>query len=163
MARYILKRLVGFVPVLWVIITVTFFLVRMAPGGPFDADRQPAPEVLKQLEAQYAAPVLASDPCSRIARVMMRNLRTDYRGRPLKRDLVQFYNRHRYSGRARQNVSEVERVHEMMLEESDSIRDWEDAMESVDAIRERFGSGAMQSGKAITSKDTLRQGPRPPE
>ena len=72
----------------------------------------------KQLEAQYAAPVLASDPCSRIARVMMRSLRTDYRGRPLDRDLVQFYNRHRYSGRARQNVLEVNRVQEMMLEES---------------------------------------------
>jgi hypothetical protein len=72
----------------------------------------------KELEAQYAAPVLASDPCSRIARVMMRNLRTDYRGRTLDRDLVQFYNRHRYSGRARQNVSEVHRVHDMMLEES---------------------------------------------
>ena len=72
----------------------------------------------KQLVPHYAAPVLASDPCSRIARVMMRNLRTDYRGRKLDRDLVQFYNRHRYSGRARQNVSEVNRVQEMMLEES---------------------------------------------
>jgi len=72
----------------------------------------------KRLVPRYAAPVLASDPCSRIARVMMRNLRTDYRGRKLDRDLVQFYNRHRYNGRARQNVLEVNRVQKMMLEES---------------------------------------------
>jgi hypothetical protein len=49
---------------------------------------------------------------------MMRNLRTDYRGKKMNRDLVQFYNRHRYGGRARQNVLEVDRVREMMLEES---------------------------------------------
>lgn len=72
----------------------------------------------KQLVPRYAAPVLASDPCSRIARVMMRNLRTDYRGRDLDRDLVQFFNRHRYGDRARQNALEVNKVQEMMLAES---------------------------------------------
>lgn len=72
----------------------------------------------KKLDPKYAAPVLASDPRSRIARIMMQNLRTDYRGRTLDRDLVQFYNRHRYSDRARQNVLEVNQVQDMMLEES---------------------------------------------
>ncbi len=72
----------------------------------------------KDLKAEYAAPVLASDPRSRVARVMMRNLRTDYRGRKMDRDLVQYYNRHRYGDRARQNVLEVNLVNQMMLEES---------------------------------------------
>ncbi len=72
----------------------------------------------KNLVSQYAAPVLASDPRSIVARVMMRNLRTNYRGQKVDRDIVQFYNRHRYSERARQNASELELVHEMMLEES---------------------------------------------
>jgi hypothetical protein len=72
----------------------------------------------KKLVSQYAAPVLASDPCSNVARVMMKNLRTDYHGNKVNKDIVQFYNRHRYSDRARQNVTELELVHEMMLEES---------------------------------------------
>jgi oligopeptide transport system permease protein len=53
MARYVLIRILGFVPVLLVIVTLTFFLVRMAPGGPFDAERTVSPEVRKQLEQQY--------------------------------------------------------------------------------------------------------------
>lgn len=72
----------------------------------------------KNLNAEYAAPVLASDPLGKAARVMMRNLRTDYRGRKMDRDLVQYYNRHRYSDRPRQNVHEVNQVQQMMLEES---------------------------------------------
>ncbi|MDR2863919.1 MAG: ABC transporter permease [Puniceicoccales bacterium] len=53
MARYILKRFAGMVPVLLVIATVTFFLVRFVPGGPFDQERTlPAP-VKAQLYAHY--------------------------------------------------------------------------------------------------------------
>ena len=72
----------------------------------------------KNLVPQYAAPVLASDPCSIVARVMMRSLRTDYHGNKVDKDIVQFYNRHRYSDRPRQNAKELDLVHEMMLEES---------------------------------------------
>ena len=36
MIRYLLKRIAGAVPTLFIIITLTFFLVRAAPGGPFD-------------------------------------------------------------------------------------------------------------------------------
>ena len=72
----------------------------------------------KKLISQYAAPVLASDPCSIIARVMMRNLRTDYHGNKVNKDIVQFYNRHRYGDRPRQNVMELESVQKMMLKES---------------------------------------------
>ena len=39
MIRYVLRRLLLFVPTLWVIATLTFFLVRLAPGGPFNAER----------------------------------------------------------------------------------------------------------------------------
>ncbi len=53
MSKYILRRLAEFVPVLLIIVTITFFLVRLAPGGPFDAERAVPPEVLRQLEAQY--------------------------------------------------------------------------------------------------------------
>jgi len=53
MLRYILKRLLAFIPVLLAIITITFFMVRIAPGGPFDADRRVPEETLRQLEAAY--------------------------------------------------------------------------------------------------------------
>ncbi len=53
MARFILMRLLQAIPVLLVVITVTFFLVRLAPGGPFSAEKAVPPEVLKALEARY--------------------------------------------------------------------------------------------------------------
>lgn len=45
MTRFVLKRLFGAVIVLWVIVTLSFFLMRFAPGGPFDADRKLPPNV----------------------------------------------------------------------------------------------------------------------
>ncbi|GAB2196709.1 ABC transporter permease [Sessilibacter sp. MAH4] len=53
MLRFIFTRLLQAIPVLLVVITVTFFLVRFAPGGPFDGERKVDPSVLKALEAQY--------------------------------------------------------------------------------------------------------------
>ena len=53
MTRYIARRVVEFIPVLLAIITLTFFLVRLAPGGPFAADKRVPPQVLRQLEAHY--------------------------------------------------------------------------------------------------------------
>lgn len=53
MARYLFKRLLEFIPVLFAIITLTFFLVRVAPGGPFDADKRVSPEAQKRLEQYY--------------------------------------------------------------------------------------------------------------
>ncbi|MES2980849.1 MAG: DNRLRE domain-containing protein [Verrucomicrobiota bacterium] len=72
----------------------------------------------KKLKAQYSAPVLAGTPLGKVARVMMRNLRTDYRGKSMDRDLVQYFNRHRYNNRPRQNVEEIDLTNRMMLEES---------------------------------------------
>ncbi|MCF6224993.1 MAG: ABC transporter permease subunit [Xanthomonadales bacterium] len=53
MLRFILLRLLQAIPVILVVITVTFFLVRAAPGGPFDSDKAVMPEVKAALEAQY--------------------------------------------------------------------------------------------------------------
>lgn len=53
MKRFIALRLLQAMPVLLVVITVTFFLVRMAPGGPFSAEKAVLPEVKAALEAQY--------------------------------------------------------------------------------------------------------------
>ncbi|MEM8940697.1 MAG: ABC transporter permease subunit [Pseudomonadota bacterium] len=53
MGRFITFRLLQAVPVILAVITVTFFLVRIAPGGPFDSEKAVLPEVKAALEAQY--------------------------------------------------------------------------------------------------------------
>ena len=53
MFRFIGFRLLQAIPVILAVITVTFFLVRVAPGGPFSAEKAVLPEVKAALEAQY--------------------------------------------------------------------------------------------------------------
>lgn len=53
MIPILLKRVVHGVLVLWVVATLTFLLLRLAPGGPFDSERKLPPEVLANLEAKY--------------------------------------------------------------------------------------------------------------
>ncbi len=53
MLRFIGLRTLQAIPVLLVVITATFFLVRFAPGGPFDTEKAVIPEVKRALEAQY--------------------------------------------------------------------------------------------------------------
>lgn len=53
MWKFIASRLLQAVPVILAVITVTFFLVRIAPGGPFDSEKAVIPEVKAALEAQY--------------------------------------------------------------------------------------------------------------
>ncbi|MEI6107192.1 MAG: ABC transporter permease subunit [Opitutae bacterium] len=53
MLRFIVRRLLQVIPVLFVIITATFFMVRFVPGGPFTAEKAIPPEILKNLEAHY--------------------------------------------------------------------------------------------------------------
>jgi len=51
---YFLRRLAYMIPLLLVISAVTFWLVRLAPGGPFDKERAPAsPQIRRNLEAKY--------------------------------------------------------------------------------------------------------------
>ena len=53
MFKFALGRLLQAIPVLLVVITMTFMLVHSAPGGPFSADKAVPAEVLIALEAQY--------------------------------------------------------------------------------------------------------------
>ena len=53
MGRFLGARLLQAIPVILAVITVTFFLVRIAPGGPFDSEKAVIPEVKAALEAQY--------------------------------------------------------------------------------------------------------------
>ncbi len=53
MARYVLRRLLAAIPTLFVVIAVAFLLVRLTPGGPFDREREVAPEVEAALIAAY--------------------------------------------------------------------------------------------------------------
>jgi len=48
-----LKRVLAAVPVLIIVASLTFFLVRLAPGGPFDSDRAVSDEVLINLQEAY--------------------------------------------------------------------------------------------------------------
>jgi len=53
MLRFALRRFLQTIPVMLCIITVTFFMVRFAPGGPFTTEKALSPEVLRNLEAHY--------------------------------------------------------------------------------------------------------------
>lgn len=53
MLSLLLKRCLHGLLVLWVVATVTFLLLRLAPGGPFDSERKLPPEVIANLEAKY--------------------------------------------------------------------------------------------------------------
>jgi oligopeptide transport system permease protein len=53
MIRYFLTRLAGAIPTLLIIVTATFFLMRAAPGGPFDQEQSLPPEILANLQRAY--------------------------------------------------------------------------------------------------------------
>jgi oligopeptide transport system permease protein len=53
MAPFLLKRIFHGVVVLWVVATLTFVLLRLTPGGPFDRERKLPPQVVANLEAKY--------------------------------------------------------------------------------------------------------------
>ena len=53
MLNYTLRRLGIAIPTLFVIVTAAFFLMRAAPGGPFDAEADLEPEVLENIRAAY--------------------------------------------------------------------------------------------------------------
>ena len=53
MLGYLLRRLAVAIPTLFVVITVAFFMMRAAPGSPFDIDRKLPPEIKKNVEAKF--------------------------------------------------------------------------------------------------------------
>ena len=50
---YILKRILIAIVTVWVVITITFFVMRLVPGGPFIGEKAASAEVRAQLEAKY--------------------------------------------------------------------------------------------------------------
>ncbi|CAN7279827.1 MULTISPECIES: ABC transporter permease subunit [Aminobacter] len=58
MFLYVFRRLLTAIPTMFVIVTLAFFLIRVAPGGPFNQERGLSPEIKANLEAQFGL----SDP-----------------------------------------------------------------------------------------------------
>ena len=53
MLKFILKRLLEAIPTLLVLITVSFFMMRFAPGNPFSTERGLPPEVMANIQQKY--------------------------------------------------------------------------------------------------------------
>ncbi len=53
MFSYAIRRLLGAIPTLFIIITLAFFMMRIAPGGPFDSQRRLPPEIEHNIKAAY--------------------------------------------------------------------------------------------------------------
>lgn len=51
--RYAMRRLLGMVPTLFSIVTTSFFIVRLAPGGPFDQEQALPPQIRANLDKLY--------------------------------------------------------------------------------------------------------------
>ena len=53
MIQLIFKRLLTYIPVLLVVVIITFLMIHAAPGGPFDAERVASPEIIEKLNEAY--------------------------------------------------------------------------------------------------------------
>ena len=53
MIRFIAKRMLGLVVILFCVVSITFFLIRLMPGGPFDRERKLPEHIEKALLARY--------------------------------------------------------------------------------------------------------------
>ena len=53
MLAYALRRIVGLAPTLFVLVTLSFFVIRLAPGGPFDQEQTLPPAIRANLDAAY--------------------------------------------------------------------------------------------------------------
>lgn len=53
MLSYAIRRFLGAIPTLFIIITLGFFMMRIAPGGPFDSNRRLPPEIEHNIKAAY--------------------------------------------------------------------------------------------------------------
>ncbi|ACD52621.1 ABC transporter permease [Clostridium botulinum] len=69
MLKYIGKRLLASILTIWVVITLTFFLMRLMPGGPFDSEKL-TPEIKANMEAKYGM----DKPLSEQYAMYMKNL-----------------------------------------------------------------------------------------
>lgn len=53
MLKFILRRCLEAIPTLFILITISFFMMRLAPGSPFTGERALPAEVLANIEAKY--------------------------------------------------------------------------------------------------------------
>ncbi|KPD02724.1 oligopeptide ABC transporter permease OppB [Moellerella wisconsensis] len=53
MLKFIIRRLLEAIPTLFILITISFFMMRLAPGSPFTGERKLPPEVMANIEAKY--------------------------------------------------------------------------------------------------------------
>jgi oligopeptide transport system permease protein len=53
MVSYAIRRGLGAIPTLFIIVTLAFFMMRIAPGGPFDSQRRLPPEIEHNIKAAY--------------------------------------------------------------------------------------------------------------
>jgi oligopeptide transport system permease protein len=53
MVSYAIRRGLGAIPTLLIIVTLAFFMMRIAPGGPFDSQRRLPPEIEHNIKAAY--------------------------------------------------------------------------------------------------------------
>ncbi len=53
MLSYVVRRLLGAIPTMFLILTLAFFMIRLAPGGPFDKERALPPEIEANLLRAY--------------------------------------------------------------------------------------------------------------
>ena len=53
MGRFVLRRVLQLIPTLFVIVSISFFIIRLSPGSPFTSERAIPPEVLQDLEEKY--------------------------------------------------------------------------------------------------------------
>ena len=51
MLRFLIRRLLVAIPTLFLVVTIAFFMMRAAPGSPFDLDRKLPPEVEAKIRA----------------------------------------------------------------------------------------------------------------
>ncbi|HOE75308.1 MAG TPA: ABC transporter permease [Rectinema sp.] len=53
MPRYFIRRVLSIIPTLFIVITLSFFLIRLAPGGPFAREREVPEAILQNLMKRY--------------------------------------------------------------------------------------------------------------
>ena len=53
MLSYAIRRILGAIPTLFIIVTLAFFMMRIAPGGPFDSERRLPAEIEHNIKAAY--------------------------------------------------------------------------------------------------------------
>ena len=53
MLRFIIRRVLLGIPVLVTVATLTFFIMHVVPGGPFDTEKILPPEIIANIEAKY--------------------------------------------------------------------------------------------------------------